>query len=80
MGMYDKSAGKWSQEEFEHPGAEYREAPFWAWNCRLELDELKRQLDVFKEMGMGGFFPHSRSGMATRYLSDEFFGLVKECA
>ena len=52
MGMYDKSAGKWSQEEFEHPGAEYREAPFWAWNCRLELDELKRQLDVFKEMGL----------------------------
>ena len=64
---------------FENPGSEYRCAPFWAWNGRLEKDELLRQIDIFKEMGMGGFHMHSRSGMATPYLSDEFMDLTRAC-
>lgn len=42
-----------SEALFRHPGSEYRAAPFWAWNCKLEREELLRQLDVLKEMGMG---------------------------
>ncbi len=64
---------------FENPTAEYRGTPFWAWNCELEEDELIRQIDCLKEMGMGGFHMHTRSGMATKYLSDEFMHLVKSC-
>ena len=30
-------------------------------------------------MGFGGFHIHSRTGMATRYLSKEFMELVKTC-
>ena len=30
-------------------------------------------------MGFGGFHMHSRTGMATPYLSDEFMGLVSSC-
>ena len=68
-----------SEEVFRHPGSEYRAAPFWSWNCKLEREELLRQLDVLKEMGMGGAHMHVRTGMATPYLSDEFMDLVQAC-
>ena len=43
--LYPKSTEKnLSPELFRHPGSEYRGAPFWAWNCRLEREELERQL------------------------------------
>ncbi len=64
---------------FKNPTAEYRGTPFWAWNCKLSKDELTRQIEVLKQMGFGGFHMHSRSGMATKYLSDEFMELVKTC-
>lgn len=54
-------------------------APFWAWNGKLEKDELVRQINVMKEMGLGGFFMHSRVGLNTPYLSDEWFDCVKAC-
>ncbi len=64
---------------FENPTAEYRGTPFWAWNCDLDKDELIRQIDIFKEMGLGGFHMHVRTGMSTTYLSDEFMSLIKAC-
>ena len=64
---------------FQNPGCEYRGAPFWAWNCALEKDELLRQLEVLKQMGLGGAHMHVRTGMATPYLSDEHMDLVKAC-
>lgn len=69
-----------SQELFESPTCEYRGAPFWAWNCKLDRDELLRQLDVMNEMGFGGVHIHVRSGMDTTYLSDEFMDLVRSCS
>ena len=68
-----------SDELFRHPTSEYRAAPFWAWNCKLEKDELLRQLDVLRQMGMGGAHMHVRTGMGTPYLSDEFMSLIKGC-
>ncbi len=64
---------------FEKPTAEYRATPFWAWNCKLTDDLLLREIDQMKRMGLGGFHMHSRSGMATDYLSDEFMARVKAC-
>jgi len=64
---------------FLNPGSEYRGTPFWAWNCRLEKDELLRQLEVMKKMGFGGAHMHVRTGMATPYLSDEHMDLISEC-
>ena len=64
---------------FQNPTAEYRATPFWAWNCELQKDELLRQIDIFKEMGLGGFHMHCRAGMSTTYLSDDFMDLVKAC-
>lgn len=64
---------------FENPTSEYRGTPFWAWNCKLTPDLLIRQIRYLKEMGFGGFHMHSRTGMATPYLGDEFMELIKTC-
>ncbi len=68
-----------SPELFGNPGSEYRGAPFWAWNCDLKEEQLVKQLDILKEMGLGGAHMHCRSGMSTPYLTDEFMALVKAC-
>lgn len=64
---------------FKNPTSEYRGTPFWAWNCKLNKEILEKQIEYLKEMGLGGFHIHSRTGMATEYLSDEFMDLVKVC-
>ncbi|HUS44562.1 MAG TPA: hypothetical protein VM219_00800, partial [Phycisphaerae bacterium] len=65
--------------EFACPGSPYRGKPFWAWNGKLEEAELRRQVRVLKQMGLGGFFMHSRVGLDTAYLSDEWFRCVRAC-
>lgn len=65
---------------FSNPDSFWRGKPFWSWNGKLEKDELIRQIDVMKEMGMGGFFMHSRTGLETEYLGEEWFGLINTCA
>lgn len=64
---------------FKNPSSEYRGAPFWAWNCKLDKEELLWQIEQLKEMGFGGFHMHSRQGMSTTYLSKEFSDLVRAC-
>ena len=56
-----------------------RVLPFWSWNDKLNRTELMRQIDCFAAAGCGGFFIHSRVGLITPYLSDEWMELVKEC-
>ena len=78
--LYPKNEDKkLSASLFAEPTSEYRGTPFWAWNSKLDAEELKRQIDVMKEMGLGGFHMHVRSGMATPYLTDEFFKLIHAC-
>lgn len=64
---------------FTNPTSEYRGKPFWSWNGKLEPEELRRQLRVFQRMGMGGAFLHSRVGLNTPYLGDEWFECIKAC-
>jgi hypothetical protein len=66
--------------EFADPGPAYRGKPFWCWNGELDRDELLRQIHVIGDMGWGGFFMHSRTGLATEYLGDEWFELINACA
>lgn len=66
--------------QFQDPGAAWRGKPFWAWNGRLDKAELLRQVHVMKEMGLGGFFMHSRVGLATEYLGDDWFECINACA
>lgn len=66
-------------ESFINPGSQYRGKPFWAWNGELEEEELLRQIHVLKQMGFGGFFMHSRTGLKTEYLGQKWFDLVTSC-
>lgn len=68
------------KNEFQSPSSAFRGKPFWSWNSKLEKNELLRQIRVLKEMGMGGFFMHSRTGLATEYLGKEWLKLVETCA
>ncbi len=64
---------------FAKPTSEYRGAPFWAWNGKLEPEELRRQIRIMHRMGLGGFFMHSRVGLNTPYLSEEWMKCVDAC-
>ena len=64
---------------FDHPSTFYRAAPFWSWNNRLDPDQLCRQIDVFKKMGLGGFHMHVRVGLDTEYLGTEYMAAVRRC-
>lgn len=78
--LYKKNlARSLSAELFKNPTKEYRGAPFWAWNTKLNSALLSRQIKYLKEMGFGGFHMHPRTGMQTEYLGEEFMGLVSHC-
>ena len=64
----------------KNPENIYRGKPFWARNGELDIAELKRQIDVMKEMGFGGFFMHSRTGLSTEYLGEHWFECIRVCA
>lgn len=66
-------------ENFKNPPKEYREVPFWSWNDDLETGELLRQIDEMDKQGWGGFFMHSRKGLVTEYLSDEWMARIMDC-
>ncbi len=50
------------EKEFQTPPSEYRGAPFWAWNMKLDKERSVKQVQQFADMGMGGFYMHSRVG------------------
>ncbi len=78
--LYKKKTEKTLSEDlFRNPTSEFRGAPFWAWNTKLNKETLLKQIDNFKQMGIGGFHIHVRTGMETEYLSKEFFDFIKLC-
>ncbi|MBN1868464.1 hypothetical protein JW916_14370 [Candidatus Sumerlaeota bacterium] len=66
-------------KEFNAPPNECRAVPFWGWNARMEPEELRRQVRILRRMGFGGFFVHSRVGLETPYLSDEWMDRIETC-
>ena len=76
---YEALSTKQTQMTFKNPGKDWRGAPFWSWNDKLEEAELRRQIREMKKAGMGGFFMHSRVGLITEYLSKEWIKMIKAC-
>ena len=74
-----KSEQHLDAELFKNPSKEYRGAPFWSWNCKLEKQTLEKQIEYMKDMGFGGYYMHVRVGLETPYLSNEFMELVGAC-
>ncbi|ESZ97442.1 hypothetical protein SBOR_2131 [Sclerotinia borealis F-4128] len=76
---YPKSSEPFDPRLFKNPSSEYRGCPFWAWNTKLDKDQLLRQIDYFAEMGMGGFHMHVRTGLDTEYMGTEFMDMIRAC-
>lgn len=76
---YPKSKSPFDKKLFLNPSAEYRGAPLWSWNTKLDRDVLIRQIDVMREMGMGSFHMHVRVGLDTEYMGPEFMDHVRAC-
>ena len=77
--LYKKNTEKVLDKElFKNPTCEYRGTPFWALNSHLTKEELCRQIDVFKEMGLGGFHLHVRTGLENEYLGEEYMELMRD--
>lgn len=75
-----KTASSFSIEEFKNPSAIHRGMPFWAWNTKLREEDLEWEIGQFKQMGMGGFYIHTRVGLDTPYLGEKFMECVKKSA
>lgn len=65
------------REQFKNPEADKRSIPFWAWNGKMDAEELKSQVRQMKQAGVGGFFIHSRIGLETEYLGREWMDCVR---
>ena len=65
--------------EFRNPEQKYRMVPFWSWNSKLDTEELRRQVRLMKDAGLGGYFMHARGGLTTEYLSEEWFQCINAC-
>jgi len=76
---YPQANAAFSKDVFRNPTAEYRGAPFWSWNTKLDLKKLLPQIEYFQEMGMGGFHIHSRVGLDTEYMGEEFLAIARAC-
>lgn len=51
--------------------------PFWFWNDRISVLEVRRQIASMAEQGMAGFIIHPRQGLEQPYLSAAFLDLVE---
>jgi hypothetical protein len=61
----------------------YRPVIMWFWNDRIDSGKMKEQIRELKRQGFMQFFIHPMFLMSPRYLSDEFFELIRdavECA
>lgn len=76
---YPTSSLPFSRDVFASPPSEYRGAPFWGWVTKQDLKKTVAQVDMFKDMGMGGFHMHTRVGLDIPYMGDEFMAIVRAC-
>ena len=61
---------------FQDPDHKYSIRPFWFWNGKLDGEELGRQIRQMTEHGVYGAYAHNRDGLATPYLSEEWWQAV----
>ncbi|HBG77282.1 MAG TPA: hypothetical protein DDW84_00320 [Phycisphaerales bacterium] len=69
------SGNSWLND-FANPPAIFRPVPFWSWNERMNPKDIRRQIDLMADAGWGGVMIHSRKGLITPYLGDEWFNAV----
>ena len=70
------SVNNFDFQVFLNPTNEFRSFPFYSINDSISEDEIKKQVYEFKEAGFGGFYLHSRHGLITEYLSDDWWKII----
>ncbi len=63
-------------QKFNNPDSILRPAPFWAINERITPEETARQISEMIDVGLSGGFFHSRAGLVTDYMSDDWFAAM----
>ena len=64
-------------DNFKVVEEKYRPIPFWSWNEKLRVDETVRQIEDMHEAGIGGYFMHSRGGLQTEYMGEEWHDNIR---
>jgi len=64
-------------DPFANPGVEHRGLPFLSFNGKLEPARLRRSMEVFRQMGLGGATPHTRYGLEDTYLGEHFLDCIR---
>jgi hypothetical protein len=64
-------------KKFKNPPSIMRPTPFWAINDRITPEETARQMEDMLSVGLGGGFFHSRHGLITNYMGDEWFASME---
>jgi len=62
---------------FKSPPSEYGMILWWGWDGPMSDTVIKRDLDRIKAMGFRGVMIEAGYGMTAKYLSPEWFGLVR---
>lgn len=63
--------------QFLNPGVDYRSYPFYSINDSLTEEEITWQIHDFKQAGFGGFYLHSRLGLITEFLGDDWWKIMQ---
>ena len=58
---------------------DYQAIPFWSWNNELDEEQLVKQIEDMKSVGIGGFIMHARLGLKTEYLGEKWFSCIEAC-
>jgi hypothetical protein len=72
-GSYNYVSSKINFSEFQNPSKDYRAVPFYSLNDLLDSAEIDRQIAEFARGGYGGVYLHSRTGLLTEYLGEDWW-------
>ncbi len=63
------------RKQFATPGTDFASAPLWVWNDLLTEDQIRSTLTDLNKQNVNMAFVHPRPGLATPYLSEDWFKL-----
>lgn len=63
-------------EKFAHPTVEYRSVPFYSVNDKLDTAVVAKDMKILADGGSGGINFHTRTGLLTDYMGEEFMSAV----
>ena len=66
--------------EFKNTYREFSPSVIWDWCAKPTPEEIDRKLSAFSDMGIKSVYIRPSKGLATPYLSEDFFELIRTAA